>query len=119
MRIGFHIAGLALSTLAGMQAAVAEGPISKFNEKAPVADYRSGRKMEDIERCLIDMDGWLAPNVYRQPDKPNEVTLLWITGGLSAGKAAARVDLLREPGGTHVRSWMPAKQARACAPTVE
>jgi hypothetical protein len=97
-------------------ALVAAGPISKFDSKPALADYVSAAKMEDIERCLIDMQGWLAPNVYAQPDRPDDVTMLWISGGDAAGKAAARVQLHRVSGGTHVVSWMPAKQALDCAP---
>lgn len=95
---------------------VGAGPISKFDDRAPVADYVSPKALPDIERCLIDMAGWLAPNVYRQPDRPNQVTLLWIAGGTGAGLAAARIDLTQTADGTKVRSWMPAKQARECAP---
>ncbi len=95
---------------------VAAGPISKFDQKSPVADYSTARRLEDVERCLIDMDGWLAPNVYSQPDRPDEVTLIWIAGGPGAGRAAARIDLHRLPNGTSVKSWMPAKQVAECAP---
>jgi len=114
MRFGFSTAVVAIAFCA--PSAQAQGPISKFDEKPPVAEYRSANSLEDIERCLIDMEGWLAPNVYRQPDRPDQVTLLWIAGGMYAGKAAARVDLVRDGTGTQVKSWMPAKQARACAP---
>lgn len=100
---------IALPTLA-----FAAGPISKFDTKPPVGEYDTAQKLEDIERCLIDMDGWLAPNIYRQPDRPDDVTLVWISGGMPAGTAAARIDLKRTSSGTHVTSWMPAKQAAAC-----
>ncbi|MBB3910830.1 hypothetical protein [Sphingomonas desiccabilis] len=99
-----------------LSAPALSGPLSKFDEKEPVADYDTPASIGDVERCLIDMDGWLAPNVYRQPDRPDRVTLVWIAGGVGAGKAAARIDLSVTPAGTHVRSWMPAKQALACAP---
>ncbi|MFZ3484217.1 hypothetical protein [Sphingomonas sp. 3-13AW] len=99
-----------------LSAPAISGPLSKFDEKEPVADYVTSASIGDVERCLIDMDGWLAPNVYRQPDRPDRVTLVWIAGGVSSGKAAARVDLTTGDKGTHVRSWMPAKQALACAP---
>lgn len=105
-----------IALAAGAALCCGAGPISKFDAKAPIADYVSTASLEQIERCLIDMDGWLAPNVYRQPDRSDQVTLLWIAGGSLNGTAAARVDLKREAMGTHVRSWMPAKQARACAP---
>jgi hypothetical protein len=90
--------------------------MGKFEARALAADYRSPAKLEDIERCLLDMNGWLIPNVYRQPDRPDDVMLIWLGGGAAAGIAAARIDLHRDLNGTHVRSWMPAKQALVCAP---
>ncbi len=92
--------------------ATAQGPISKFDSRPPIADYVSSAKMEDIERCLIDMRNQPIPYVYRQPDRPDEVQLFWIV----EVTVDARLDLRRVPTGTHVRSWMSAKQALACAP---
>jgi hypothetical protein len=100
--------------LAASASQAGAGPISKFDNRPPVGEYETSRSVEEIERCLIDMDGWLAPNVYRQPDRPNEVTLLWISGGTPAGTAAARIDLRKTASGSHAKSWMPAKQALAC-----
>ncbi|MCC4232654.1 hypothetical protein LL253_08115 [Sphingobium soli] len=95
-------------------AAQAAGPISKFDNRDPVGEYDTDLPLEDVERCLIDMEGWLAPNVYRQPDRPNRVTIIWISGGVSAGLSAARIDLSKATKGTHVVSWMTAKQALRC-----
>lgn len=97
-------------------AVLAGGPISQFDHRPPVADYVTSRALEDVERCLIDLDGWGAPSVYRQPDAPDKVTLIWFKGGTFAGLANARLDLERMTTGTRVRSWMPAKQAKDCAP---
>lgn len=94
-------------------ACVAAGPLSKFDKKTPVADYHSSAKLEDIERCLSDMENQPIPFAYRQPDRPDRVSLLWI-GDASVDE---RLDLIREGNGTHVRSWMTAKQARLCAPS--
>lgn len=93
--------------------AMAEGPISKFDAKAPEAAYLSSRKLEDIERCLIDMDGLFPPSIYRQPDRPDHVTLLW-RGGM--GLTLGRVDLHRQADGTKITSWFGAKQVTGCAP---
>lgn len=89
------------------------GPISKFSERAPAQDFVSSRKLEDVERCLIDMKGWLVPNVYRQPDRPDAVTIIWT--GVN-GLAGGRVDLARQASGTKLTAWMPAKQIADCAP---
>lgn len=101
------IAGLT-ATLAG---AANAGPVSKFEKKEPV-NLRSQRPAGDIERCLIDLDGWLAPNVYRQPDRPGQTTLLWST---HEGVSVARVDLEQIDGVTAVRAWGLEKQVRGCA----
>lgn len=91
----------------------AAGPVSKFDAKKPVAAYVSPSKLEDIERCLIEMDGLVPPIVYRQPDRPDEAMLLWRVGmSLSLG----RIDLKRAEAGTKITSWLDAKQVSACAP---
>ncbi|WP_150131816.1 hypothetical protein [Sphingomonas carotinifaciens] len=89
------------------------GPISKFEGKAPEADYLSRATLGDIERCLIDMDGHPAPNVYRQADRPGRVTFIWVVDA----RARDRLDLEQRPDGVHVRSWIGSQQAKACAPS--
>jgi hypothetical protein len=96
-----------------MAGAANAGPISKFDDRKPVADYLSTAPLNDVERCLVDMDGWLLPYVYRQPDRPDEVRLMWTD---SNGLTSARVDLRREGRGTRIRIWMKARQALDCAP---
>lgn len=102
--------------LIALMLVAASGPVSKFDSKAPLAEYDSVRKLEDVERCLLDMSGQFAPTVYRQPDRPDDVMLLWSKPAEAAGITAFRLDLHRTPAGTHVRSWMPAKQVAECAP---
>ncbi|WP_271300631.1 hypothetical protein [Sphingomonas sp. CV7422] len=98
---------VALILLAG-----GDGPISKFSTRSPDAVVTSARAMGDVERCLIDADGRLPPNVYRQPDRPDEVTLLWLGPN---GLAQARADIHREQTGSKVTSWGVGKAARTCA----
>lgn len=98
--------------MGGLAIAASAGPLSKFEERAPVAEFQSSAKMEDIERCLIDVDGWLAPRVYRQPDRPDEVSLVWIGPN---GMATGKVELKRSSTATLIKTWMPAKQVRSCA----
>lgn len=97
-------------------AALAAGPIAKFDTKLPLSDYHSAVKLEDAERCLIDLAQAPAPSVYRQPDRPNDVMLLWFKAPEGGGGALWRIDLRRDGNGTHVKSWMPLKQAADCAP---
>lgn len=93
--------------------ALAEGAISKFKPADVKAAYESAVKLEDAERCLIDLNGRFALTVYRQPDRPNHVTLLWNAG---SGVSVARVDLDRTADGTHVQVWAFDKDAKGCAP---
>jgi hypothetical protein len=103
---------LLLSGLALM--AQADGQVGKFENRAPTASYVTVTQLEDVERCLIRFG--FPPTVYRQPDRPDEATIVWIAGGVSAGNAAARVDLKRSDAGTIVKAWMSEKQVRSCAP---
>ncbi len=95
--------------------AFAPGQVAKFDGRKPDAAHDTVAKMEDVERCLIRAVS--PPQVYRQPDKPDEVTIVWIAGGLSSGEASGRVDLRRnDNGGTSVRGWFPEKLLMPCAP---
>lgn len=91
------------------------GQVAKFDARKPEIEYDSVAPAGDVERCLIS---WAAPPVvYRQPDRPDDAMIVWSGVSLSAGNAAARVDLHRSAAGaTHVRAWLPAKVVEACAP---
>lgn len=94
---------------------LAAGPISKWEAKAPDLDFNSTSQMFDIERCLIDTEKTSAPYVYRQPDRPDETTIIY-TGPY--GVAGARIDLRKTQAGTHVRAWKPphSDAVTRCAP---
>ena len=101
-----------LLTLLG--AAEPSGQVAKFDGRKPVAEYVTASQLEDVERCLIFSGS--PPQVYRQPDRPDDVSLVWTAGGVSAGNAAARVDLHRlAAGSTRVKSWLSEGVVRACA----
>lgn len=38
----------------------------------------------DVERCIIDADTIGKPWIYRQPDRPNEVMIVWESSDLGA-----------------------------------
>jgi hypothetical protein len=97
-------------------AAAAAGPVGKFEARQVVAEYDSVAKMEDVERCLVLMDAGAPPLIYKQDDRPDDVMLVWMKTGPFYGVPGARLDMHRTPSGTHIRSWMPAKQVRDCAP---
>lgn len=79
--------------------------------KAPTAEFETATAMEDIERCLMDLPGWPAPIVYRQPDRPNDVALVWT---VDPGRVTSRVEMRRSEKVTKVRSWIPEKSMRSC-----
>lgn len=93
---------------------LANGPISKWDDREPDLNYSTLAYIFDVERCLIDMPGRVVSTAYRQPDRPDQVTLIYPgSNGLSTG----RIDLTKIEGGTKVVSWsMPDKKVLACAP---
>lgn len=97
-------------------AALTSGPISKFDGRHAESEYDSPATAGEIERCLIDMSGMTLPQVYRQPDRPNIVTLIWQTHGPLSASAANRVDLTTTATGTHVKGWFSKDDLEECAP---
>ena len=100
-------------------AIAANGPFAKFDDR-PYEGYKSTLFIFDIERCLIDTPGW-APQVYRQPDRPDFVQLLWVSQSDYVGGAKVRVDLEKVDGGTKVKAWpsstfLTPSQLFKCAP---
>ena len=95
--------------------AAAAGPISKYDSKKPDFEGVSNVPIFDIERCLTDMDGWPVPYIYRQPDRPNEINVLWVaTTAMTMGRA----HLIKSETGVAVRIWGAAgNQARSCIRT--
>ncbi|WP_294191122.1 hypothetical protein [uncultured Sphingomonas sp.] len=90
------------------------GQVDKFETRSADLDYASASSLGDIERCLIRVAA--PPQVYRQPDRPDDVTIVWAGVSVSAGNASARVDLRRNNGATQVPAWGLQKQVLSCAP---
>ncbi len=97
-------------------ALLAEGPIAKFERRAPEAEYDTPRRAGDVERCLIDLSGMSPPLVFRQPDRPNAATLIWQAHGPLSAPAVNRVDLVEGENGTHVKGWFSKEDLLSCAP---
>jgi hypothetical protein len=101
-----------LMTLLG--AVEPSGQVAKFDSRKPTAEYIAAAKLEDVERCLIRSGS--PPQVYRQPDRVDDVSLVWTAGGVSSGNAAARVDLHRVAAeSTKVTSWLSDSVVGPCA----
>ncbi|MDK2757533.1 MAG: hypothetical protein KYX66_12435 [Blastomonas fulva] len=99
-----------------LPAAAAAGPISKWDDRAPEFDYVSRANLHDVERCILDANGWPLPMVYRQPDRPDSVTLMYVDG---TGLAAGRIDLKVIDNILHVKAWDAPKAIIQCAPRSE
>lgn len=89
------------------------GPISKWDDRKPDFDYVSRANLHDVERCILDSDGWSMPMVYRQPDRPDAVQLIYIDGD---GKSAGRIDMVMVDGSLRIKAWQGPKAITSCAP---
>ena len=106
-----------LSVIALIPLKAAAGPISKFDEQKPVIEQVSTVPLFDLERCLIDMDNHAGAFVYRQPDRPEEVNILWVVMDFTTSRAHLKVV----DSGVAVRIWikgnLPRKQFSSCVET--
>ena len=103
---------LCAMALCGSQ--VVAGPISKFDDKKPDLEMVSSVALFDIERCLIDMDGWPVPFIYRQPDRLGELNILWVHNM----KTIARAHFVTTHEGVAVKIWNAVgNQTKSCLAT--
>lgn len=59
----------------------------------PVFSTQTNKNMYDLERCMIEVDAPIMPQVYRQPDRPQRTLFVWDGGGGVGGvSAAAQLD---------------------------
>ena len=109
----FNRSIIAILLLACSTSSHAAGSISKYDDNTPDIDAISSIPMFDLVRCLIDLAGHEAPNVYWQPDRPDHVTILWQPNVRSGNRA----DLAMIPEGTSVRIWNENSQIWSCIKT--
>lgn len=89
--------------LAVLSAPIVAGGITKFDKREPDTSYLSSANINDIERCLIRLDGLSGiPSVYSQPDRPTQRMLMWTNDN---GDGAGRVDLEASERGTRMVAW--------------
>jgi hypothetical protein len=80
----------------------------------PVASQTTSKGLYDLERCMIGVDGPSMPYIYRQPDRPERVTVVWDgTGGMGGVSAAAQIDNLEN---ARVTFWGREKILRRITP---
>lgn len=92
--------------------------LAKFEKTPPDAAYTSTANVNDIERCLIRLDGaGGVPHVYSQPDRAAQRMIVWLNDN---NDVSARVDLVGEATGTKVVAWRATKknprEFAGCAP---
>ena len=107
--------GKILIAAVALSASVAiAGPISKFDDRKPDLEMVSSVPLFDIERCMTDMDNWPVPFIYRQPDRPGELNMLWVYNM----KTIARAYFVTTPAGVVVKIWGAAgNQTNSCLAT--
>ncbi len=84
----------------------------------PVFSQVSGKRMYDLERCIVEVDAPVMPFVYRQPDRPQRVLYVWDGNGGGAGgvSAAAQIDGIEN---AKVTFWGREKILRRIKPCLE
>lgn len=82
----------ALAALSCTPASAAD--VTGLMKTTPVFAGASNKSMYDLERCMIGVDSPVMPQVYRQPDRPEQVLFVWdgTGGGLGGVSAAAQID---------------------------
>ena len=70
--------------------------IGKALQRPVTASFSSPKKLYDIERCIVLLDGPGGPTVLRQPDRPNEEMIAYIGNGM----AVINVITLKQDGET-------------------
>lgn len=83
----------------------------------PVFSQATGKKLYDLERCMIEVDAPIMPIVYRQPDRPERAMLVWDGGdGIGGVSAAAQLDGLNN---AKVTFWGREKILRRIRPCLD
>lgn len=110
-RIAFAIFISALTCVSAASADDTGGVRKKtpeFTATVPVNMY-------DVERCVIDTDNIGKPWVYRQPDRPNDVMLVWESSDF--GNATV-LEMHKEGGTTTMKFWGRNKAWRKAQPCI-
>lgn len=68
---------LLLLPLIAISSAASADAIGSVRQKTPEFTATISLDLFDVERCMIETDNIGKPWVYRQPDRPNSVMLVW------------------------------------------
>lgn len=78
--------GIALSNYAVVAVAA---DVAGLMKTQPVFSSETVKNMYDLERCIVEVDAPIMPHIYRQPDRPQRVLIVWDGGGGLGGVSAA------------------------------
>ena len=88
--------------------------LGKIRREPPDDQFVSAVPMFDIERCAIEVDAISVPTVYRQPDRPDQEMMVWVTAIVLEMESTSAGTLVKthfqSPGGRKAR-----KRLLACA----
>lgn len=88
---GVMMKRLLIATVCVFPTAAGAVDMANYLKSPPSVDMATARGMYDVERCAVQVDGPSVASVYRQPDRPAEVTIVWAPGelgGISVVKLA-------------------------------
>lgn len=89
--------------------------IGSVRKKPPEFAVTVALNLFDIERCVIDTDNIGKPWVYRQPDRPDDVMLVWESSDLGA---ATVLEMHRDGNSTTMKFWGRNKARRKAQPCI-
>ena len=67
--------------------------IGSVRKKVPEFTASTHQRLYDLERCIIDTDNIGKPWVYRQPDMPERVMLVWESSDFGAATVLEMASL--------------------------
>lgn len=89
--------------------------IGRVRQKTPEFTATVALNMFDVERCIIDVDNIGKPWVYRQPDRPNDVMLVWESTDFGD---ATVLEMRKEGNSTSLKFWGRNKAWRKAQPCI-
>ncbi len=113
----YPVFAIAALFAASIPAAVVAADLGGLLKTQPVFTQTTDKKLYDLERCMIEVDAPIMPIVYRQPDRPQRVMLVWDGGsGVGGVSAATQLDGLEN---AKVTFWGREKILRRIKPCLE
>ena len=109
-----------VASLMFVPGAASAADLANFMNREPVNQIRTEKRLYDVERCIINAEGPSMPFVYRQPDQPERVIIVWdiVWDARSIGGVSAAVEL-NGLANTELRFWGRERIMRRIRPCIE